>query len=189
MPDAVPDPMAVAHLFSRCCDEAGVPCALFGGLASIAHARVRPTLDVDVLIAVEKVRIPSFLGLLRQRGFAFDEPEVTRHLSRDGLAQVAYQGVRVDLLMPVLPFFQEALNRRSMITLGDKALPFVRAEDLVVMKMIAFRPRDQEDVRTLLAAPGHALDKAFIRARLGELTEPGDGKIDAFERWVREQEG
>lgn len=40
-------------------------------------------------------------------------------------------------------------------------------EGLVVTKMVAFRPQDQEDIRTIVAANGPELDVDLIRREWG----------------------
>lgn len=189
MPDSPPTPIEVAVLFRKCCDAAGVTYAIFGGLAAIAYSRARATFDVDVLISLEKIRIAPFLRSLADQGFSLDEMKSTADLSKTGMTHIYCSGIRVDLLMPVLPFLQDALRRRVALPMASSELHFVPAEELLVMKMIAFRPRDQEDVQLLLSSPSAPLDIDRIRKLLAELTTPDDGKVMAFEDWYRRFSG
>lgn len=50
-------------------------------------------------------------------------------------------------------------------------VPVASAEDVVVMKVLAARPKDQEDVVAMAAALGDALDERAIRHTLNELEE------------------
>jgi len=48
-------------------------------------------------------------------------------------------------------------------------VPIACAEDLVVMKLLAGRPKDLEDVVAILAAQAEGIDLASLRELLGEL--------------------
>ncbi len=68
-----------------------------------------------------------------------------------------------------LPFEEEALRRAETKTVGSIRVPLPRPEDLVVMKAVAHRPRDLEDIRGILDAdPG--VDREAVRARVAEFS-------------------
>jgi len=56
----------------------------------------------------------------------------------------------------------------------------------LLLKLIAFRPRDQEDVRGILAANAGALDLDWLRRQWRELTTADDPRSGLFEQMVRE---
>ena len=60
------------------------------------------------------------------------------------------------------------------------------AEGLLLLKPIAFRPRDQEDVRGILAANPGSLDLDWVRREWSALSSPNDPKTLEFERILRE---
>lgn len=55
--------------------------------------------------------------------------------------------------------------------------------------VLASRPRDLEDVQSLLSNLSGFLDLDHIRRELKELTSASDGKIESFERLLREMGG
>jgi hypothetical protein len=50
-------------------------------------------------------------------------------------------------------------------------VPVASAEDIIVMKLLAGRPKDVEDVVAIAAAQGERLDIAYIRQTLRELEQ------------------
>jgi len=75
-----------------------------------------------------------------------------------------YGVVRIDWLKPVLPLYAHALASATNLPWGEgHVLRVLTPEGLIVTKMVAFRPQDQEDIRTLLAANRDEIDGDLIR--------------------------
>lgn len=79
--------------------------------------------------------------------------------------------------------------RRAKI---KEVLPGVRvrtatAEDIVVMKSIAGRPRDVDDIERIIATQGKKLDAEYIRRWLAEFSEalPETDLVGFFESTVK----
>jgi predicted nucleotidyltransferase len=74
-----------------------------------------------------------------------------------------------------LSVWQQVLQRARIVTIGRAELRFATLEDLIIHKVIAGRPRDLEDVRTVLLKNSN-VDAAYIRQWLEEferaLAEP-----------------
>jgi hypothetical protein len=76
-------------------------------------------------------------------------------------------GIRVDFIFSFTPYETQAIGRARRIILSGQELCFASPEDLIIHKIFAGRPRDLEDVRTLiLKNPG--IDVAYIRRWLKE---------------------
>lgn len=64
-------------------------------------------------------------------------------------------GIRVDFIFSFSPYVQEALKRVRLVKIGTAEVRFVSPEDLIIHKVIAGRPRDLEDIKSvLLKNPG-----------------------------------
>jgi predicted nucleotidyltransferase len=98
-------------------------------------------------------------------------------------------GLRVDFILSFTPYEREAIARAVPVTLGGSTVRFATAEDLIVHKVLAGRPRDLEDVkgvlwknpildvravRDTLAAMGEAIDQS-LAARFDEILALGRG--------------
>ena len=82
------------------------------------------------------------------------------------------QGIGIDVSLGALPFEVEMLRRATL----EKVLPGIRvrtatAEDIVVMKTVAGRPRDVDDIERIIATQGKKLDTDYIRRWLNDLAE------------------
>lgn len=112
---------------SRLLRELGVPHVLIGGLAVGLHGHPRTTKDVDFLVGEE--------------AFAMVEPFL---VYRDELKDLVHVGVTDIMGVPdQYPSLADELR-------VEDDVPVISLRGLVLMKLDAFRPRDQEDVRVLL---------------------------------------
>jgi hypothetical protein len=88
-----------------------------------------------------------------------DQAAAIRQWNSDGILVIRWpNGVPVDLLKPVVPILHRILQRARMESFGDQPLKVVDAEGLLLLKLIAFRPMDQEDIRGVLLANANQLD-------------------------------
>lgn len=158
--------------------------AIIGGVALGIYAPARPTRDIDVLFSAPKITMPRILDAFLEARFELDAPRCLRDLTEDGLTSISYHQVRVDLLLPVIPYFREVLDRRRSVRLFDRAIWIAAPEDIIVLKMQANRERDRLDAREILGALGPTLDVDLIRSRLRGLVPDGDRRILELDGWI-----
>ena len=158
------DLVTAVETLSEVFDERGIEYALLGGLATMLRGRPRFTQDVDILLSVPQVALPGLLGELIHRGFSLDTDTVIREFVQHHMTAFRFGVVRIDWLKPVLPLYAHALAAATSIpwTAGH-SLRVLAAEGLIITKMVAFRPQDQEDIRTLIAANAAELNVELIR--------------------------
>ena len=127
---------------------------VIGGVAASLWGRPRLTRDVDALVLLEEGRWGDFLaagaghGFLPRRADALAFALETRVL----LMRHGESGIDLDLVFGSLPFEKEAAIRAKWVDLGGVAIPLSSPEDLIIMKAVAHRPRDLEDIAAILAA-------------------------------------
>ena len=143
--------------------ERGIEYALLGGIATMLRGRPRFTQDVDIILSVPQVALPGLLDELIRRGFSLDADTVIREFVQHHMTAFRFGVVRIDWLKPVLPLYAHALAAATSIpwTAGH-SLRVLAAEGLIITKMVAFRPQDQEDIRTLIAANAAELNVELI---------------------------
>lgn len=156
---------------SEALHESGVKYALIGGFAVACHGLPRATQDVDFLISVPRLLLPDLLQSFQQRGFSVDQAVVLRELRDDHLSAIRYGDIRVDLLDAVLPVFRRAVERAGDHVIRGRTVRVVSPEDLIVLKLIASRPSDLDDVRGILAAKRDGLDVDSLRRSVAEVCD------------------
>lgn len=158
------DLIAAVETLGEVFDARGIRYALLGGLATMLRGRPRFTQDVDVLLDVPQLVLPGLLDELIERGFTLDRDTVIREFIQHHMTVFRYGTVRIDWLRPMLPLYARALAAATSLPWSaGRSLKVLAPEGLIVTKLVAFRPQDQEDIRTLLAANRGEIDAALIR--------------------------
>jgi hypothetical protein len=159
--------------------EAGVPWYLFGAQAAILYGAARLTADVDVTVRLPSaVSAAGLVDVFRRHGFdpRFDTPTF---IERTRVMPLIHHrsSIPLDVVLggPGLEdvFLERALTR----DLDGVAIPVASAEDLIVMKILAGRDKDLDDVRSVIAAQGSTLDAGYVRDTLRSL-EAALGQAD-----------
>jgi hypothetical protein len=135
---------------------------VFGAQAVAAHGAPRATQDLDVTAFVPGPELAALRAELRAR-FEHRYPDLAEELVRDGsvlpLRHVA-SGFDVDLVLAGTDVEELASSRAERRTLAGVAVPVISATDLVVTKLIAGRPLDLRDARSVLRAGAVDIDEA-----------------------------
>ena len=79
-------------------------------------------------------------------------------------------GIDVDISLGALPYEEDLIRRADSVEVQGLSLRVSTPEDLVIMKWLAHRPRDLQDVEGILDAKPQ-LNVAFIRQMLVALSE------------------
>ena len=133
-----------AEIFER----AAVPWALVGALAAMRYrATPRLTVDADFLARYEPRLVAAF------RAAGYDVTEVAEPEEAPHLLVVRGQGDVIDVLLAVVEYQEVALARAV-----DHVLT---VEDVLIHKLIAWRPRDRNDIASILEAEP-SLDEAYL---------------------------
>ena len=135
---------------------------LIGALAASEYRqRPRFTTDVDFML----VEFGDVAERLAAEGY--DIKEMAEPGGEPYLIFVRGKGVKVDLLRAETEYHRGALARARNGVLT--------VEDVIVNKLMAWRPRDQDDIDSIVSA-GHDLDVAYIERWASEW--------DVADRWM-----
>jgi uncharacterized nucleotidyltransferase DUF6036 len=154
-------------------ESAGVSWFLFGAQAAILHGAARLTADVDVT-----VRLPASLSTL---GLA---EALERHRFQRRIADPLFTektrvlplihlptALPVDVVLAGPGIEDQFFDRVEVRDLEGLAVRVASPEDVIVMKVLAGRPKDVEDVRAITAAYGRRLDREYIETTLTKLEQ------------------
>ena len=182
MADA-PTAAELARSIADALERHGLKYAIGGALALGFYAAPRATVDVDVNVFVPPSSgLAAALAALTDAGFVADQDEIA--LRQRALAEGQFRGrsagLRVDVFVPAIPYYEELAQRRCQVTLLGRPLWILAAADLVVLKLMFFRRRDLADVEAVLRDQRAGLDRAFVRAKLTQLVGEEDERLTAF---------
>lgn len=149
-------------------NQAGFPYMVIGGQAVLLYGEPRLTKDIDITIGADLDCLPEVLRVVETLGLRpLVDPRTFTRQTMVLPCQEPESGIRVDLIFSFTPYEQQALGRTALVKLGDEEIRFASLEDLVIHKIIAGRPRDLEDVTSVLRK-NPAADLAYIRRWLGD---------------------
>jgi nucleotidyltransferase AbiEii toxin of type IV toxin-antitoxin system len=158
--------------------------ALIGGIAAGYRSRPRFTQDLDFLLDVPQLVLPTLLDDLQGRGFAFDPPTAIREWTSQHFTMLSFHGVRIDWLEPVLSLYRHVIDRAQPQSWLGRSVRIASAEGLILTKLIAFRGQDLVDIENLLAANRGLLDLEFIDQEWKTVAGPDDPRSQRFKEMV-----
>jgi len=127
---------------------------VIGGIAVGVLGKARFTEDLDAMFLLSTQNIPHFLEEAKQEGI---EPRVENAVEfakkkRVLLLRHTITETDIDISMGIMPLEEEIVERSSVHDFDDTLqVRLPTPEDLIIMKAIAHRPKDMEDIRTLAA--------------------------------------
>jgi hypothetical protein len=151
----------------------GIAYALIGGMAASLRGRLRATADVDMVIAAD---VPQALRLIDSLAASPFQPLF------DGVAEVVERsfmlplrhrltGVKVDLALGLTGLEQQLIQRAAPLDIGGRQINVAKAEDLIILKSLAGRAQDDQDLQGLLIVHADQLDWDYCLRVAGELEE------------------
>jgi hypothetical protein len=143
-----------------------------GTIAYNFYAPPRFTQDIDVLLLVPAVTIPSLaeefstIGLraeLERPGPLSVEPILQQLRNKPYLCVLYCSAIRTELFTPWHPFHHLVLERSPIRELGGRKIRIHAPEDLIVFKKIFDRPKDIMDIKAILLSQKGTLDFGGLR--------------------------
>jgi hypothetical protein len=159
-----------------------LPFALIGGQASSLRGEERVTADIDLIVATDVDSVIALLPDITATNFKPLFPDVADVIQRAYILPLRHESTRikVDLAIALSGFERRAIARAETIELAGCHVPVATAEDLIVMKALAGRARDEDDVRGIFAAQGDRLDWEYCVATAIDLGKAVD--VDLLRR-------
>lgn len=128
------------------------------------------TTDIDATVRGDRADVAAVLDALAKKRIVPRINDVER-FARDSLVLLLRHqptGVELDVSMAWTDFEHEAIAASSAAAFGAVKAPMAQAEDLVIFKAIAGRPKDMEDATSLLVLYPE-IDRARMRERVSRL--------------------
>lgn len=149
---------------------------IVGGQAVLVHGEPRLTQDIDVTIAASVDRLDDLLKACAQAGLTPLPDDVSGFVRDTYVLPVAdpLTTARVDLIFSDTDFERGAIERAVRIEIDGLSVPFASAEDLLLLKLFAGRPRDIEDAEGIVRRNRDRIDWSYLRSWAAEFSQvPG----------------
>jgi predicted nucleotidyltransferase len=171
---------------AKALSTANVPYMIIGGQAVLLYGEPRLTKDIDLTVGVGLESLTKIRNVLL-------EIHLNPLVEREDFTiqtmvlpcQDSETGIRIDVIFSHSPYEQQALDRVRRINLEGIEVCFAGPEDVVIHKVIAGRPRDLEDVETILLK-NLDLNKVYIANWLRDFSEAlGEPFLQRFEEIIK----
>jgi len=151
LPENLAPLLAPISSLQRLLERLGGRGVILGGVATGFHGKPRFTVDVGAMVLASVNDIPQLLLFAKEEGI---EPRIENvdgfaRKNRVLLLRHTSSKVNIDISLGVLPIEEEAVERSVIHNLGTLSIRLPTPEDLIIMKAIAHRPKDLEDIRTI----------------------------------------
>lgn len=125
---------------------------IIGGISVGLLGKPRFTADIDALILLEFEQIEHFIDTARKFGFIPRIKDIANFARRSHVLLFTHgsSGIDVDLSIGLLPFEQELMDRSKKFSAEGVSFNIPTPEDMIIMKAVAHRPKDIEDIRTIV---------------------------------------
>jgi hypothetical protein len=186
----MPDPLAslvdvIGQLIDRL-EASPLPYAFGGAVAYSSWGEPRATRDVDLNLWVEPAALEEAFDVLTSAGVTLDRPRAVAEAADRGLFVGWHGEYRIDVFVPSVPFYAEALARRVRVRLAGRDTWVLSPEVLAVFKMLFYRAKDLRDLERLLAVQGARFDRVFVRRSLVSMLGDDAEHVAAWDRLTEE---
>jgi predicted nucleotidyltransferase len=157
----------------RFLEERRLPYALIGGLAASIHGQPRVTADVDLVVVIDLDAGIHLADSLDGTSFRPLFPNASEVVEKSYILPMRHRvtNLKVDLAIGLSGFEQQAVARARSITLAGVDVQVASPEDILLMKVMAGRPQDDQDVAGIIATRGERLDWDYCLETATELGE------------------
>ena len=164
---------------------------IIGGQAVLLYGEPRFTRDIDITLGVNVDSLEEVLSIAKELSLKSLPQDIISFVSQTMVLPVLDEAssIRIDFIFSFTSYEAEAIKRARKISLMGKEVTFASPEDVIIHKIFASRPRDLEDVRTIILK-NPEIDVQYIRNWLTEFDKASDDKDfqKTFEEILREAE-
>jgi hypothetical protein len=158
----------VYSALERALTPLGLRWYVFGAQAAILYGAVRLTEDIDITIDPRDLPTRTIVESLRRAGFALRVDDAERFVEQTRVLPCVHQPTEtpVDVVLSGPGLEERFHDRARRLDVAGQAVPVAAAEDIIVMKVLAGRAKDLDDVVAILAARGKATNLDLVRDTL-----------------------
>ena len=173
----IPSAPEVARRLADALDFAQIPYAIGGAIAYGLYAPPRTTNDVDLNIFVGPEDLDPCFDAFEKAGATVDRLAARSSATERGDFTIRVNGMRVDVFIESIPLSPCAGRRVKEAVLLGRPVKVLSPEDLVLFKLLFYRPKDINDVERLVRFQGSNLDREYVHGWLEDLVGKDDPRM------------
>jgi predicted nucleotidyltransferase len=166
-----------------------IPYMIIGGQAVLLYGEPRLTRDIDITLGVDTGYVDELLTVVRELSLK-PIPENIKLFVQQTMVLPALEkttGIRVDFIFSFTTYEIEAIKRVRKITIMGREVCFASPEDVIIHKIFAGRPRDIEDVKSIILK-NPDINTKYIRGCLKEFDKSSE-KMDFLKTFKKVLKG
>ncbi len=150
--------------------EANFPYMVIGGQAVLLHGEPRLTKDIDITLGVDTTYLSKLLDILTELELEPLPENIEAFVEKTMVLPTIEKNtnIRVDFIFSFTAYERQAIARAREVNIKNQKVKFASAEDLIIHKVFAGRPRDLEDIKSVLIKNPN-IDAEYIKKWLKEL--------------------
>jgi hypothetical protein len=127
---------------------------LFGAQAALLYGAARLTADVDVTVQFGDRQTAELVRALENAGFRLRVRDIGRFVAKTRVLPFIHpgSGMPIDIVLAGPGLEELFFRRRRRRIIEGVTVPVASPEDVVVMKVLAGRAKDEDDVIAIIAA-------------------------------------
>ena len=129
-----------------------IPYMIIGGQAVLLYGEPRLTRDIDVTLGLGTEHLPKLLAIAKKLKLEPLPANPSAFVRKSWVLPLedTTTKIRVDFIFSFTPYEKQAIKRAKDIKIANTKVKFASAEDVIIHKIFAGRPRDIEDVESIL---------------------------------------
>jgi len=155
-----------------------VPCMIIGGQAVLLYGEPRLTRDINITFGVDNSHLGTILSILEALFLRPLPEDISSFVKKTNVqpAEDEESGIRVDFIFSYTLYESQAIKRAIKVYIRNQGVMYASVEDLIIHKIFSGRPRDLEDVESVIGKhPG--VDTQYIKGWLSRFDDFSDEYI------------
>ena len=125
---------------------------VIGGQAVLLYGEPRLTRDIDITLGLDADGVENILSILPDLSLVPLVKNPKEFVEKTMVLPTIDEesGIRVDFIFSFSPYERQALKRVRSVDFEGTRVAFASLEDVIIHKIIAGRPRDIDDAKSIL---------------------------------------
>ena len=151
---------------------------IIGGQAVLIYGEPRLTNDIDVTVGINHNELERMLKVSESLTLNPIVEDTEAFVKKTMVLPLETRDtkIRIDFIFSFTDYERNAISRAVDVRILNTNVKFASLEDLVIHKIFAGRPRDIEDIKTLLLK-NPSFDKEYIKKWLKTIDESHKGEL------------